>query len=84
MSKIRTQRDRELMGVAQIVSMCPESSRDALQVLNYARNIIREFVCDHKERPRVRLVTSARGHKNTTARASKRCSAALIERELRH
>jgi hypothetical protein len=44
MSKIRTQRDRELMGVAiQIVSMCPESSRDALQVLNYARNIIREL-----------------------------------------
>jgi hypothetical protein len=65
MSKIRTERDRELMAIAiQIVSMCPESSKDALHVLNYARYLVREFICDDKERPQARGVPDKRkqGH----------------------
>ena len=57
MSKICTQRDRELRAIAiQIVSMCPESSKEALHVLNYAQYLVREFLCDDKEPPQARLL----------------------------
>jgi hypothetical protein len=66
MSKIRTQHDRELMRIAiQIVSMCPESPTDALQVLNYARYIVREFLCEDEERPQSGLVQATQKQRRT-------------------
>lgn len=43
----------------QIVSQLPEETADALRVLDFARELVEEFLAEEPRQPRLRAVSSA-------------------------